>query len=176
MITGKKTSLRAIEPSDANSYHKWINDPETNYWRGLYHPTNEAQAQDFIEKQAVPSADRLSLAIETTEGQLAGLVGLRNICARSRRAEVWIYLGAKEHWGGGLGTDAIASLCSYAFEQMNLHRIWLECEPANIGAVRCYEKNGFQQEGLLRDGYYRHGQYRDTIMMALLRTDWQKPS
>ncbi len=38
MITGKNVFLRAIETEDAYSYHNWINDLDTNFWRGLYHP------------------------------------------------------------------------------------------------------------------------------------------
>ncbi len=173
MITGKISNLRAVEIEDSTLYHKWINDAETNFWRGLYHPTSLQDARDFISTESHFTSDKLTLGIETLEKSLVGLIGLRGICPRSRRAEVWIYLGDKEIWGRGLGSDAVAVLCQYAFDEMNLHRLWLECEPENIGAVRCYEKCGFVIEGRCRDGYFRHGSFRDTITMALLRTDWK---
>ena len=174
MILGKKSILRALEPGDVPSYHQWINDVETNYWRGLSHPMSEAQARSWIELESQADAEKLTLAIDTQNGEFVGIIGLRGICPRSRRAEIWIYLGNKDRWRQGIGTDAIATLCRYAFEQLNLHRLWLECEPENFGAVRCYEKNNFLKEGIFRDGYYRHGGYRDTVVMALLKTDWVK--
>lgn len=35
MIKGERIRLRTIEPGDSKSYLEWINDPETNQWRGL---------------------------------------------------------------------------------------------------------------------------------------------
>lgn len=174
MIPGTISNLRALESRDAIPYHQWINDIETNYWRGLYHPMPETETRSWIESEAQSNANRITLAIDTVAGNFVGIIGLRGICLRSRRAEIWIYIGNKEVWSQGIGSDAIATLCHYAFNEMNLHRIWLECEAENIGAVRCYEKNGFLKEGTFRDGYYRHGKYRNTIVMALLRTDWNK--
>jgi RimJ/RimL family protein N-acetyltransferase len=172
-LSGKNISLRALEAEDARPYHEWINDPATNQWRGVYHPISNAEALKWIEDKARSAADSLTLAIDTAQGEFVGIIGLRGICSRSRRAEIWIYLGAKDQWGRGIGADAIGTLCRYAFEQMNLHRIWLESDPANTAAVRCYEKNGFVKEGTFKDGYFRHGSYRDTIVMGLVRTDWE---
>lgn len=171
MIQGKTVRLRALESDDLESYYRWINDPQTNYWRGLYHPMSRASVSSWIELEATKDETRLTFAIETTEGAFVGVIGLRGICPRSQRAEIWIYLGERKCWGMGIGTCAVGTLCRYAYEEMNLHRLWLECEPANKSAVRCYEKNGFRQESVLRDGYFRHGKFRDTIMMSRLRTD-----
>ncbi len=173
MIRGQKILLRAIETEDTVRYHAWINDEETNQWRGLYHPTSKEESKEWIEQQKVKRPDILSLAIEIT-GEHVGFIGLRSIDPRSRRAEIWIYIGSKPHWSQGVGQDSIQTLCDYAYQQMNLHRIWLECNPDFTPVVRCYQKVGFAEEGRLRDGYYRDGKFRDTCIMALLRGDWQK--
>lgn len=180
MIQGKQIKLRAIEPGDAEHYFEWINDAETNQWRGLYHPTSKSEAGAWIEKHALPRADQLTFAIETRTKEnaqtLIGLIGLRGICSRSRRAELWIYIGDKNQWGARYGQDCIATLGDYAFSEMNLFRIWMECDPAYLAAVKCYEKVGFVKEGTLRKAYYRRGEYRDTCMMGLLRPDFEEGS
>jgi len=173
MIRGTKVLLRAIEEGDASMHHSWINDEETNQWRGLYHPSNLEESQDWISKQRQKDATRLSLAIEAN-GAIIGFVGLQSICPRSRRAEIWVYIGSKAHWGSGFGEDTVRALCRYAFQEMNLHRVWLECNPEFTNVVRCYEKVGFKLEGTLRDGYYRNGKFRDTCIMGLLRDDFKE--
>lgn len=173
MIRGKTICLRAIEESDLQNYYSWINDEETNQWRGLYHPTCFDEAREWIAKHRKKEPERLSLAIETTEGELIGFIGLQGICPRSRRAEIWIYIGSKAHWGQGFGEESIRTLCRYAFHEMNLYRIWLECNPEFENVVRCYEKVGFQIEGTLRDAYYRDGKFRNTCIMGLLRDDFK---
>ena len=180
MIKLNNITLRAVAEADADSYFKWINDSETNFYRGLYPPTSEAVAKAWVQEQINQTTEKLSFAVETNEPgtsrELAGFIGLRGICGRSHRAEMWIYLGDKEKWGRGYGQNAISALCQYAFTDMNLHRLWLECDPEHAAGVRCYEKVGFVREGTQRDGYYRRGQFRDTIIMGLLKPDWERAS
>lgn len=180
MIEGKRVKLRAIELGDAETYHAWINDAETNQWRGLYHPTSKAGADTWIQEQSMPSPDRLSLSIEASTESASvthvGLIGIRGICSRSRRAELWIYIGDKTLWGSGYGVESVEALCRYAFEEMNLYRIWMECDPEFKAAVKCYETAGFVKEGVLRKAYYRRGEYRDTCIMGLLRPDFERKS
>jgi RimJ/RimL family protein N-acetyltransferase len=172
MIQGKKVELRAIEEIDELRYKEWINDPATNQWRGLYHPHSSEDASAWITLQKASRPDQLTLSLVTDTAHV-GFIGLRGICPRSRRAELWIYIGEKSAWNKGVGQDAIRTLCQYAFDEMNLFRIWMECDPEFEAAVRCYEKVGFVREGTLRKAYYRRGKYRDTCMMGLLRTDWE---
>jgi len=180
MIRHNNIALRAVEEGDASSYLKWINDPETNFYRGLYPPTSEAVANAWIKEQLNQTTEKLTFAIEEMRGDavvgLIGFIGLRGICARSRRAEMWIYLGAKNRWGEGFGKDSLFTICQYAFSEMNLHRLWLECDPEHVASVQCYEKNGFVKEGTQREAYYRRGKFRDTIIMGLLRPDWENAS
>jgi RimJ/RimL family protein N-acetyltransferase len=171
MINGKLVKLRAIESEDVVRYHAWINDSETNQWRGLYHPTSREEAAGWIEEQRQKRPEHLSLSIES-DGVHVGFIGLRGICARSRRAEIWIYIGAKDYWNQGIGQDAIQTLCDYAFTEMNLFRIWLECNSDFVPVVRCYEKVGFLEEGRPRKAYYRNGKFHDTCIMGLLKDEW----
>ncbi len=182
MINLENIRLRAIESSDSRFYYNWVNNAETNQWRGLYPPTSEAAAQKWVDDQAATTmtaeiSDRFSLAVEigpdTGCFEHVGFIGLRGICSRSRRAELWIYLGDKWAWNKGVGKEAVRGLCQFAFEEMNLHRLWLECDPEHQGGVRCYQKAGFVEEGRLRQAYFRRGQFRDTIMMGLLKPDWE---
>ena len=173
MIRGKLVNLRGIESKDVEQYHAWINDEETNQWRGLYHPANREEASAWIESRRGQKGDAVNFAIETTQGELIGFIGLKAICSRSRRAEIWIYIGSKSHWNKGVGSDSTQTLCSYAFKEMNLFRIWLECNPKFENVVRCYEKIGFVKEGVLRKSYYRDGSFQDTCIMGLLRSEFK---
>ena len=42
----------------------------------------------------------------------------------------------------------------------------------NAGAVRAYEKAGFQIEGRLRQELYRNSRYYDAIRMSVLRDEY----
>lgn len=142
----------------------------------MYLPHSLKNAREFVQEKSAHSDQSLTLIIQSNqdgaEPMAVGLIGLRDICRRSMRAEIWIYIGELDQWGKGVGTAAIKVLCEYAFNEANMHRLWLECDPENYGAVRCYEKNGFKKEGVHKHGYFRHGSYRDTMTMGLIRPDW----
>lgn len=173
MILGEKVSLRAIESSDLHVYHAWINDADTNRLRGLHHPISLEDCQKFLDERRTASASQMTFVIESKDSTPIGLVGLRGICARSRRAEIWIYIGEKSEWRKGYGSDAMRALIKYAFRDMNLHRVWLEMDPGYPGTVEMYRKLGFIHEGTLRKDHYRHGEYRDAAIFGLLRDEWR---
>jgi RimJ/RimL family protein N-acetyltransferase len=172
MINGKTIYLRAIGLEDNKFFNQWINDSETNYWRGLYHPMSIENSLEWLKQNSVITHEKICFAVCDNQHNFIGLIGLRSICLRSRRGEIWIYLGNKEKWGHGIGSDAIKTLCDYSFNQMNLNRIWAEIDPENMGTLRCLEKSHFTKEGVLRAGYYRHGKYRDTMILSILRKEW----
>ena len=56
---------------------------------------------------------------------------------------------------------------------MNLHRVWLHAFEFNERAIACYKKCGFQIEGRLRQHRYSEGRYWDTIVMGILRDEFE---
>ena len=84
-----------------------------------------------------------------------------------------IVIGDKAQWGKGYGTDTMRTLVGWGFGELNLHRIALQVYDDNARAVHCYEKVGFKTEGRLRESNFHNGRYRDTLIMALLRAEWE---
>lgn len=168
MLEGNLVFLRAPEDSDSLHYKNWINDNETNSCRGLYYPTSSKEANLYIAELSEKTQDSFSFTITDKNHNPIGFIGIRNICMRSRRGELWIYIGNKDYWNKGYGQDSLKTLINFSFSEVNLHRIWLECDSSYTAAIKCYENVGFKFEGLLKDGYFRHGQYRNTTIMAIL--------
>lgn len=42
----------------------------------------------------------------------------------------------------------------------------------NPGAIRSYEKSGFNKDGIQRDEVFKNGQYVDCIMMSILKLEY----
>ena len=60
-----------------------------------------------------------------------------------------------------------------AFDKMNLHRLWLHVHDSNARAIASYEKCGFKREGVLRDDHFARGRHHDTIVMAILESEYR---
>jgi RimJ/RimL family protein N-acetyltransferase len=59
-----------------------------------------------------------------------------------------------------------------AFEQMNLHRVFLRVHADNARGIRCYGKVGFQHEGTMRESVFKEGRYCDMHLMSILRSEY----
>jgi RimJ/RimL family protein N-acetyltransferase len=83
-----------------------------------------------------------------------------------------IFIGDKNYWSKGYGTDATKTLLRFAFEELGLNLVELEVYDFNPRAMRCYEKAGFRRVGAHRQGLYRHGKFHDEYLMSILREEW----
>ncbi len=171
MILGHKTRLRAIEREDLLTFVRWFNDPEVRRYLDMYLPMSKAEEEAWFEAYLKDDTSR-NFAIETEEGELIGTIGWGDLDWKNRSACLGIVIAEKEYWGGGYGTDAVTALVGFAFNEMNLHRIYLSVFEFNDRAIRCYEKCGFRHEGRAREALFRDGKYHDHLLMAVLRQEF----
>ena len=169
-IIGKKISLRAVEKSDLPDIVSWINDSEVTHY--LFMGARPAHIELVTEQweKAIRNPNEIEFAIADKEkGALIGWTGLYSVNWISRSAEYRIFLGDKNYWNKGIGTEAAGLMIEYAFTKLNLNKVWLGVNAEHKGAVRSYEKAGFVKEGILRQEIFRNDRYYDAIRMSVLR-------
>ncbi len=189
MIPGKRVRLRPIERSDLPRFVKWFADPEVRDGLSMYLPIGEAEEERWFEDYlSRPPAERGWAIDAQVAASGAGLLpsaaepgwvhigscGFGELDWRNRSAECGIVIGDKTQWGKGYGTDAMLTLLGLGFGELNLHRVMLRVYADNARAIRSYEKAGFKEEGRLRENGFHNGRYRDTILMAILRSEWEQ--
>lgn len=172
MLTGDLVRLRPVEPEDADAFHRWHNDEEVMRWlQSYYHSSLASDRKRFADRQE-NSYEKVTFCIETLkDGKLIGVVVLRDADPVNARAEVDIYIGEKDHWGGGYGTDALRTVCRYGFDTMRLHSIELGVVEANERAIKSYKKVGFQVDGRFRQSFFRDGEWYDALLMCVLKDE-----
>ncbi|MBI3740504.1 MAG: GNAT family N-acetyltransferase [Chloroflexi bacterium] len=174
MWYGEKIILSAIQRDYLPQYVEWLNDWEVaqNLMPGAPFPQNIEDETEWFEKHR-KGADKFIFAILTrADKKLIGNSGLQNVDWKNRSAVFGIFIGDKNYWSKGYGTDATRTLVRFAFEQLGLNRIELWVYAFNTRAMRAYEKAGFKREGVRRQGLFRNGQFHDEILMSILRAEW----
>lgn len=176
MLTGDGVRLRAVERDDLPLFVGWFNDPEVTVNLGTFLPLSKAHEDAWFAKALEGPREEFPLAIEAAFGEswrTVGSCGLYRIDWRNRSAGLGISIGDRGSWGQGIGTRAVRILLDHGFGSLNLHRIWLQVFAENERAVRCYEQVGFAHEGRFRQSEHRGGRYRDTLVMSVLRPEWE---
>ncbi|MGH2401120.1 MAG: GNAT family N-acetyltransferase [Candidatus Limnocylindria bacterium] len=171
LIQGERVFLRPFETGDAELYHRWRADAEVTALAGLPLPLSLAQIEQRIAEKQGDSQYAYVICLLADERPIGeGL--LFELDRLNGSAELGIFVGDKDEWGKGYGTDAVNALVDFGFEALRLERIWLEVWTENGRARRAYEKAGFVHEGTLRHDRYEGGQFTDGHVMSLLRDEW----
>jgi len=104
------------------------------------------------------------------DDQFAGIVELMDINFIHRTAEIQIIVKSDLR-GLGLSKNSMLKGLDYAFNILNMHKVYLFVDSENHLALRLYKDIGFVQEGVLRQHYFIEGKYRDSIFMGLLKDE-----
>ncbi len=171
-LIGQKVYLRPLEREDAPRVTPWFNLPDVRRTLLRHRPINLRSEEEFIDKAYQGEHDvMLGIELRSVE-QLVGVTGLHAIDFKDRHAGFGIVVGEPEQWGKGYGTEATALIVGYAFDTLNLNRVWLHVYEDNERGIRAYRKVGFREEGRLRQHAYHDGRYWDTVTMGILREEW----
>ena len=128
MITGDRIRLRAIEEDDLPRFVAWLNDPEVICNLLIYAPMSLAQEKEWYTSMLKQPVDEQPLCIDVKTGKAwvhAGNISFMKINSHDRSAEVGIFIGKKELWGKGYGTEAMKMMVDHGFRHVNLNRIYL---------------------------------------------------
>lgn len=175
-LHGDRITLRPIVDADYRHGYRWERDPEVHHWaQGDYAPPDLTFAQykaHYAPPVGTPGeADHFTIVVRPET--VIGFIGYFNADRRIGKVEVGIGIGEKAYWGKGYGREAMRLLLGYLFTEGGFQRVELDTWSGNTRAIRSYASCGFQVEGRLRRAELVEGTYYETVIMGLLREEWQ---
>jgi len=162
-------TLRTIEEEDLPFLRDTINDPAVRRYLSRRGPYNLAQERAFFE-EVVTDEDALNLLV-CRDGEPAGTVGLQTLTSPDGSSEIGLFL-AEEHWGEGIGTEAVRLVTDHAFRERGRHRVAARVLDGNEASMALFESLGYRHEGAMREAAFRDGAYVDLHWYAVLAGEW----
>jgi len=173
-LSGEKIYLRPLGLEDGDFLCQGENNEQVRHSLFLAFPVSPSEEREKIQRY-ISSQDTILFTIALKENdQPVGQAGFFRVDFVSRAAVFYLAILSPEHWGTGIGSEATRLMVDYAFSTLNLNRIQLHVNAENLPAIKIYQRNGFQKEGVLRQAMYRSGKYNDFWVMGILREDWRK--
>jgi UDP-4-amino-4,6-dideoxy-N-acetyl-beta-L-altrosamine N-acetyltransferase len=171
MLADDMIYLRKLEEADLDRTWHWINQPDIYTAMGTLVPISKTAQKRWFEELDSSNA-KIVFAICLHDGdQHVGNVSLDLIDYRHRNARLAIFIADADLRDQGIGTRAMHLLIEYAFDLLNLHRLYCKTTAGNPAVLEFYRRLGFRMEGQLREHEYVEGRYVDKIMLGLLRGD-----
>ena len=174
-IPTRRLLLRPLRNDDAPDMYAIYSDAKTmKYWSSR--PIGELgeaarMVADDLNLQQGGSAAFWAIVLPRT-GRVIGRFTLFYIDRQNRRAEVG-YVINRQFWGKGYGTEVLAAMLETCFDRLELHRLEADIDPDNAASLALLRKFGFREEGRMRERWLLGDEWRDSIVMALLSTDWR---
>ena len=171
-LKGKKMILRPLrKDTDLEAALRWVNDGEVTQYLSRYLPMSFAEESEWFDNLS-KRRDDMPLAIENKEGIFIGIVGLHNINWKDRTTGHGIFIGEKDYWEKGCGTDVEMTLLDYAFNKLNLRKIRSEVLGFNKRSLNFHLKCGYKIIGIRRKELFKNGRYCDLVMLEVFKKDW----
>jgi RimJ/RimL family protein N-acetyltransferase len=171
-ITTPDLLLRSLSAGDAfGPYAAWMRDPEiTRFLEVRFAAPDEAALAAYIVRMN-GSEDNLLLGLfpQTEPHRHIGNIKLGPIDKNHKSASIGIAIGAKDCWGKGFASQAVAALSDYAFGVLGLERLEAGFYAENEQSQRAFKRAGFVEEGRRRGGRLLDGIRTDEILMGRLR-------
>ena len=165
-----KVRLRPLLRKDSELLYEWITDRNLRVLNAAYVPVSQIEHEVWVDATLKGREGAVFFVIEELDANRAiGTCQLLSISSVHRSAELQIRIGDVSAQSRGLGSDAVRQLIRFGFDDLNLHRIFLQVFLTNERAIGAYEKCGFAREGILRQAAYIDGKFVDVLCMALLK-------
>lgn len=144
IINGENIILRPLNENDLESVVTWRNKDSIRKWfisNELI--TIEEQTKWYEDYLKIPN-DYIFIIEECNDlKQAVGIAAIYNV--DDERAEFGrLFIGVEEAIGKNIGSEVVQLLCKFAFDDINLNKIYLNVFDDNEIAINIYQKCGFR--------------------------------
>lgn len=175
---GKRIYLRPPLTEDMRLLVKWFNDYRITRFLNCRLPTTEAEERAWIDDLHKHSEQQVPLVI-VLKGRKPGLdypigtIQLHQIDRESGTALKGTAIGETDYWNRGYGTEASMLLLDFAFNTLNLRKIYSHVLSTNERNIGLNDKCGFTHEATLPKHYFHEGVYVDELIFAVYADTWR---
>lgn len=164
-------NIRPMQATDLDMVLAWRNHPDVRQHMLTQHVITLDEHRQWFDR-SLHNPQRQIMLVEN-QGLPFGLVHFTGIAPQAS-VDWGFYLapGAAKGSGRALGQSAL----SFAFGQMQMHKLCGQVLDGNAASVRFHERLGFSLEGRLREQVFIQSHHRDLLCFGLLRSEWLKTS
>ncbi len=173
-IQTERLTLRPFTNDDAPETQRLAGDRDIASTTMLIpHPYPDGAAEEWLSthQESFDNGTGVTFAITSNDGgSLIGAIGL-GINSEHKHAEIGYWIG-KPFWGNGYATEAAAAVLDYAFNTLDLNRIFAHHFARNPASGKVMQKIGMKREGFFPQHVRKWDAYEDIQHYGILRTDY----
>lgn len=163
--------LRDLQDKDYELMYKCMSDSNVNKYMNIDgSKMKPIDCLTFIQDSR-ENKNSKHFAIVNESDDWLGTISLKNIDKKVNSAEYAIITSSEIH-GKGYAYYATKEILEYAFNKLNLNRVYLDVLVENVRANIFYNKCGFILEGTFRQAIEIKGKIYDLNWYSMLKSDY----
>lgn len=168
--------LRDFTMDDFDDAHEYAIDEEVVRFME-WGPNSEDDTKEYITRSIEFQHERprrvyeLAVTLRDTHKMIGGC-GVRVLPHDPEQADIGYCYNSK-YWRKGFAKEACLAVIDFGFTELNLHRIYATCDAENIGSASVLGGSGMRQEAHFLQDKRIKGKWRDTLLFAILRSEWE---
>jgi RimJ/RimL family protein N-acetyltransferase len=171
-IRTERLLIRPFRPDDTTGLAGRRNDPVVARYQDWQIPYSMEQAEKAVSEVVAmdgPKNERWWMAVvaDPDTDEVLGDLAV-HLSWAGRTAEVG-YTFAKEKWGRGYATEALAAMVDYLFDNLGVTRVFGMLHPDNPSSAMVLERAGFLFEGHTRLSFWLGDEVSDDWIYGLTR-------
>lgn len=170
----KRLVLRRFAVTDAMAYYELRSNEEAMQYMDRPLSKSKEEALEAIKKTHQNFRKKKGIwwaLADKRNNKFMGYIGFKEIDKKNKSAEIG-YVLHPDYWASSWMTEAVEAVLKFVFEELNLHRVIGNINPANEASRGLLKKFGFQREAYFREDYYFDGKFLDSEIYGLLASDY----
>jgi [ribosomal protein S5]-alanine N-acetyltransferase len=176
-LTGTQISLRPLKRSDITALKRQANDRTiSKFMPSIQFPYTAENARRWVNRtlRSARTDSAYQLGIELlSRKDFIGMMGIKNINRVDRNGELEYWLG-RSYRGRSYASQAMRLMLRFAFNELNLHRVYAIVAALNTPSIKLLERHGFLREAVWRDATWINNGWHDVYCYGLLETEQGK--
>lgn len=167
LFSTERLIVRKFVPDDHADIAEILTDPDVTYFESYETFTKEAcvaEAVNFSESAEF-------YAVELDKKVIGKIYFSDKGCGSYEIG----YTFNKSYWGRGFAAESVKGMVKYAFEKLNVRRIFAEIDTRNAKSVGLVERIGMRREAEHKELFPRKendGYYNDFYVYAILKNEF----
>lgn len=158
--------IRPLQPAMLGKLGGWLGDPSVRETFVPPFPQGEAALRKYFKD---PTRDYFGIFHDDVP---VGIIGGENLDTAGGKLEMKKLVGEPGLHGKGVGKRATFAFLHYAFNILNLNKVYIHSRDINIRNISLNSRFGFEVEGIFFEDAASGGKRQDIVRMALFKSLW----
>ena len=173
-IMGKSVYLRPITEEDTDDIIRWRNSEAVRPYFIYQQPFTKEGHLNWLKNMIYSGKGYQFIVCMIEDDKPIGSTFLRDYDKEHNKIEYGMFLGSDTVKGKGIGKEICRLTWNYAFEELDVHKIFSRILADNMASRKSCEGAGMIEEAYLKDDVRINGEYRDLVWLSIINPGHNK--